>query len=200
MITTFETLLDNARKSNVIITNGRQSLKWLSTEAKKLSKITYSSLVREEGAEFVNRNQITVGRMYLFQYDPKLKDKLPYYDSTPLIFPIGPAKGGFLGINLHYIPYALRAKLMDALYTIENEARYTRNKKLQINYGILKSTAGMEAFKPCLKHYLFKHVRSKLMKIEYENWGSAAFLPSVAEWNKASQAKVWADSRKKMRR
>ena len=30
---------------------------------------------------------VTVGRMYLFMYDPKMKEDLPYYDRFPLIFP-----------------------------------------------------------------------------------------------------------------
>ena len=45
----------------------------------------------------------------------KHKETLPFYDSFPLVIIIGKAKGGFLGMNLHYLPPTLRAKFLDAL-------------------------------------------------------------------------------------
>ena len=54
----------------------------------------------------------TVGQMYLFQYDAKFKDILPYWDMWPLIFPFDYAKNGFYGINLHYLPPNARIDLM----------------------------------------------------------------------------------------
>ena len=56
--------------------------------------------------------------MNMFFYDPKHKDTLPYYDRFPLSVIIGPAKGGFYGLNLHYLPPVLRAKMLDALMDI----------------------------------------------------------------------------------
>lgn len=82
---------------------------------------------------------------------------------------------------------------MDALYDLENNARIANNKKLQLNYGILKSASELKYFKPCFKHYLKDHVRSKLFKINYKDWNSAAFLP-VHDFEKASASKVWQDS------
>ena len=64
------------------------------------------------------------GRMYTFFYDPKTKDKLPYYDRFPLIIMVKPAPGGFYGINLHYLPMGLRAKFLDALLDNINNERY----------------------------------------------------------------------------
>ena len=43
-----------------------------------------------------------IGRMFMFFYDPKTKDTLPFYDRFPLIVMVGPAAGGFYGLNLHY--------------------------------------------------------------------------------------------------
>ena len=63
------------------------------------------------------------GNMYMFFYDPKYKETLPYYDGFPLIIMLGPAKGGFMGLNLHYLPPAVRARLLDII--IGNK-RYTR--------------------------------------------------------------------------
>ena len=34
------------------------------------------------------RDNIAIGKMYFFFYDPKHKDKLPVYDRFPMVFPI----------------------------------------------------------------------------------------------------------------
>ena len=48
------------------------------------------------------------GRMSMFFYDPKTKARLPYYDTFPLVLPLEPMKGGFIGLNFHYLPYPAR--------------------------------------------------------------------------------------------
>ena len=57
----------------------------------------------------------SAGRLNLFFYDPKTKNKLPYYDIFPLVLPLEPIKGGFLGMNFHYLPYLLRLQLLESL-------------------------------------------------------------------------------------
>ena len=50
----------------------------------------------------------SAGRMSMFFYDPKFKQRLPYYDTFPLLLPLEPMKGGFIGLNFHYLPYVAR--------------------------------------------------------------------------------------------
>ena len=59
--------------------------------------------------------QLEVGKMYMFTYDPKWKADLPYYDTVPLVIITEPFPGGFSGINLHYLPPMVRARLLDKL-------------------------------------------------------------------------------------
>ena len=40
----------------------------------------------------------------MFVYDPKTKAKLPFYDTFPLVLPIDTFRGGFIGLNFHYLP------------------------------------------------------------------------------------------------
>lgn len=135
------------------------------------------------------------GRMYHFYYDPKNKKTLPYYDRFPLIFMVGPADGGFYGINLHYLPPKLRAALMDNLYGVASDTRYDENTKLRISYNILKGASKYRYFKPCFKHYLSEHVKSNFIEIVSSEWDIALFLPTE-RFEKASKSKVFADSRK----
>lgn len=138
------------------------------------------------------------GDMYMFGYDPKFKATLPYYDKFPLVFPIGPAAGGFLGLNMHYLPPMLRAQLMDALYDTVTNKRLDSSTRLRISYEKLQSAAKFNAFKPTVKHYLNKHVRTKFVYIEPTEWDMALFLPT-ASFVGAGKNKVYADSRRIIR-
>lgn len=138
------------------------------------------------------------GKMYLFEYDPKLKDTLPYYDRFPLVFPINKAKGGFLGINMHYLPPQLRAQLMDALYTVASDDKYNERTRLELSYDILNSASKFRLFKPTVKRYLTSHVKSRFVEIFSSEWDTALFLP-IQSFQKATQSKVWADSRSMLR-
>ena len=138
-----------------------------------------------------------IGSMYMFRYDPKLKNELPYYDTFPLVFPIGPAQGGFLGLNMHYLPPMLRANLMDQLYTTVTNQRLDESTSLKISYDILKSASKFRGFKPTVKHYLDRQVRSKFIYIAPTEWDIALFLPT-ARFQKAGKNQVYADSRRKI--
>ena len=157
-------------------------------------------LIRELKRDTERRqdNQFRIGNMYLFAYDPKHKDTLPYYDRFPLIFPINKAKGGFLGINMHYLPPILRAKLMDQLYTILNNKNFDETTKLRASYKILAGASKFKEFKPTIKHYLNQHVRTKPAYINPSEWDIALFLPTQ-KFVGASATKVYADSRKIIR-
>ena len=133
--------------------------------------------------------------MYFFFYDPKTKAKLPYYDRFPLIFKVGQSRGSFDGINMHYLPYRLRARLMDALYETANNKRYDESTRLQLNYNVLRAATKYKEFKPTYKKYLSKNVRSRFIEINASEWDIALFLP-VERFEKASKSKVWGESRR----
>lgn len=161
------------------------------------SKIQEDSFIRQMGTDRYE-NRFRLGHMYMFLYDPKHKDTLPYYDRFPLIFPINRAKGGFLGLNFHYLPLQLRARLMDALYDVTTNDNFDETTKVRTSYNILNSATKYKEFKPTVKHYLADHVITKLVYINPAEWDIALFLPT-ARFEGASQSKVWQDSRKIIR-
>ncbi len=65
-----------------------------------------------------------IGRMYTYQYDPKLKDVLPVWDKFPLVIPIEMYSDGFLGLNLHYLDPYSRLILLDRLGDFINNDKY----------------------------------------------------------------------------
>ena len=129
------------------------------------------------------------------QYDAKNKDTLPYYDRFPLIFPINIVRGGFMGMNMHYLPPMLRAKLMDELYDVASNDKFDARTRLEVSYKLLSSASKFSLFKPTVKRYLSSHVKSRFVKIESSEWDIALFLP-LQNFVGASKQKVWADSRK----
>lgn len=134
------------------------------------------------------------GSMYNYYYDPKHKKTLPYYDRFPLIIMVDKAKDGFYGLNLHYIPPLLRARLLDALTSNINNRAFNQTTKMNVNYGILKSTAKYKYYKPCFKHYLTKHIRSEMALVMPDYWEIATFLPT-ALWEKKTATEVYKLSR-----
>jgi len=189
---TFDEILAQGVRSGQLPARTQTSRDWFRNAARKTS-VTPEAVVRGERAKYKNRT--TIGKMYLFNYDPKTKDTLPYYDRYPLIFPVERAPGGFYGINMHYLPLTLRAKLMDKLYELSTDRRYDEKTKLKIGYQILKAASRFAPFKPTFKRYLSNHVRSRFIEISSSEWDIALFLP-LERFAKASKTKVWADSRR----
>ena len=171
----------------------RQSRDWFRKKVQSMKSLNRRALMREE--EIIMRNRGGVGGMYMFFYDPKTKDKLPYYDNFPLIVFVEGTKGGFYGLNLHYLPMTLRAKFLDGLMDQTNNGKFDETTRFDLSYDYLRRAAKMKYFKPCFKKYLTSHVEGRLAMVPAPEWEIATFLPT-AQWSKSSQSKVYADSRK----
>ena len=195
----FDDILLKGIRSGQMPARTAEARTWYREQAKTVAKSQAQGdkLIREMGRDRYE-NRFRLGHMYMFAYDPKHKETLPYYDRFPLIFPINKAKGGFLGINMHYLPPILRAKLMDALYDTVTGEQYDENTRLKVSYRILSNATKFKEFKPTVKHYLTAHVRTRLVYINPTEWDIALFLPS-AQFVGATRTQVYNDSRKIIR-
>jgi hypothetical protein len=199
----FDNILQRGASSGVTPSIKRKSREWFRDKAKSISIASPSRMIRSDSSRLTNNP--LVGRMYLFQYDPKHKAKLPYYDRYPLVFPLSsgrgsaftPANGSFLGINLHYLPLPLRAKLMDALYKTATTKDIDQTTRLRISYNILQNASRYRFFKPCIKRYLFSQVKTKFFYIEPTEWEMALFLP-LDRFVGANKSRIYADSRNRI--
>lgn len=196
MATTFDDLLLKGIRSGKVPARSKGAREWYRQEATKIS--TGRMELMASGIDTQTKT-VDYGSMYFFFYNPKHKKTLPYYDTFPLIFPIGPAPKGFYGLNVHYIDLRSRARLMDALYSLLNNKAYDTTTRLQMSYKVLNSAAKYRWYKPCFKHYLNNKVMSNFMEVNVNEWDMALFLP-VANFKKATQEEVWNESKKQMRR
>lgn len=172
----------------------RKSYKWYKTQINSLNSNLNARDVM--GGERLTTNLI-VGNMYLFMYDPKHKNTLPYYDIFPLVLPFRKMPDGFLGINLHYLPYMARYKLLGQLGKLAIDQRMNDNTRIQISWELLSNSSKYLAATACVKHYLIKHLKSRFMKINYPDWTTAAMLP-IEGFRKSQKEQVWRDTRKKV--
>jgi len=167
---------------------------WYRDSAERVRTVNNKRLLQNEDRAFNTVTSRDIGRMYMFQYDPKHKEKLPYYDTFPLIFVLETYGDGFLGMNLHYLPPTYRARLMDRLYDIEGQDNVRDSKKLQLSYKLLNGVARYKYFKPTVKRYLTNHCRSRFLWIPYEEWDIALMLPTQ-RFRKGRSARIYADSK-----
>lgn len=170
----------------------REAVEWFISKIRNAaSGVTKSNLTG-------NRKRATdntaMGKMYFFAYDPKHKKTLPYYDKFPLIFIIEEYEDGFLGLNLHYLSFRDRAILLNRLSAFKNNSRYDETTKIKVSYDMIAAASKLDMAKPCIKRYLFGHVRSKFIEIPASEWDMAIFMP-VDNFVGASSSKVHKNSR-----
>lgn len=165
---------------------------WLQTQVKKLGSVGKNpAALMSSNVKLTPRMQF--GSMYLFNYDAKHKDTLPYWDQFPLVFPFQPAAGGFLGLNLHYLPYHYRFRLLEKLFDFSTTESLNAKTKVLFSWGMLMETTKFPETKACIKHYLLDHVRSNFMFVDPRDWYTASMMPT-ARFVGTGPGRVWKDS------
>ena len=165
MATVFDKILDT--------TTGPKSYDWYRKQVQSMTTPGARGLISKGKATVAPK----YGIMNLFGYDPKFKETLPYYDRFPLIFPIDFAKGGFYGINFHYLPPGARINFLRQLSRFTSDKNFDR--KTRYNIGELSG----RYYKKTIKHYLYSQVRTSFLNITAEEMAIAIFLP-VARFKK----------------
>ena len=106
MASLFDTLASQAFRAG-IQTRTNDSKKWFQKKVRELGTVNREKVLKDDALDKVGRT--LAGNMYMYFYDPKFKDILPYYDRFPLTIMLEPAKGGFYGLNLQYLNYKTSA-------------------------------------------------------------------------------------------
>jgi len=170
----------------------KESQNWFRKKVKDLGDVNPRSLLKDSALEPTTRE--ISGSMYMYFYDPKHKNTLPYYDRFPLVIMVEPVEGGFYGLNLHYLAPGVRARFLDALMATAPK-NINDKSRLKLRYDLLKGAQKFKEFKPCFKHYLTDHVKSKMVRVPMTEWEIAIFLPTE-QFKKVKAESVWRYSRK----
>ena len=157
--TVFDKILDS--------TTGPKSYDWYKKQVNAMTTPGARALINQGKATLRPK----YGVMNLFGYDPKLKATLPLYDKFPLIFPLEPAKGGFYGINFHYLRPLERVAFLRQLSGFASDKNFDRKTRYQIG-----NRSG-KYFKRTIKHSLFSQVRTSFLNVMPDEMAVAIFLP-----------------------
>lgn len=172
----------------------RGARNWLTDNVNRVSKTPSRKMLLQQGETLADA---FIGKMFMYVYDAKWKDELPFWDKFPLIFVIEIYKDGWLGLNLHYLPMTLRVKLFDKLLEFANDKSLDKVTKLQLSYALIKNVAQFPEARPCIKRYLSSQVMSNLVKVDPIDWEIAVFLP-VEQFQKQKKEVVWKDSKERI--
>lgn len=172
--------------------DAQKSYQWYRSQINALGRVDGNSLLRNKSLT----NRLTIGHMYLFAYDPKHKDTLPYYDTLPLVLPFRSVPNGFLGINLHYLPYLARFRILGELSKLVTDDTVSETARIKISWQILEGSSKLLAATACVKHYLRSHLKSNFLKIDFNDWVTASMLP-IERFKKESKVNVWKETQKK---
>ena len=133
------------------------------------------------------------GRLYMFQYEAKGADTLPYFDRFPLCFPFEIQSDFFLGLNMHYLPYLLRIRLLDRMMTYASNKKMDSTTRLKFQWNTIRGSARLALAKPAVKKYLKTQVKSQFLQVNPDNWNTAMMLP-VERFTGATRDRVWRES------
>ena len=124
--------LKSSIKTSSATAKARAAGDWFREKVKQASASTQMRAVTPN--QLLKRQEdssAALGKMLFYKYDPKFAKQLPYWDMYPLVFPFEKTKGGFYGLNLHYIPPRHRAILMDQLKSNTNNDKFDKTTKFQ---------------------------------------------------------------------
>ena len=167
----------------------KKSADWYNRNVRNLSDRITARRLMNSGKLIARPSQ---GRLNLFFYDPKFKKTLPYYDTFPLVLPLDPIKGGFIGMNFHYLPPGMRFTLLRRLDAYLSGDATKRGTRIEVNYNTVKS---IPMVKPTLHKYLYGHIRSSFLRIDAPEAAIAVYLP-VQQFRKQPATTVWSRSRR----
>jgi len=137
--------------------------------------------------------KLVPGKLYMFYYDPKYKNELPYYDRFPLVFPYSATKDGFMGLNMHYLSPYHRVFLMTRLMQFANNKNFDDTTKIRYSWSLISGMSRFKLAEPCIKHYLKPHVKSMFIEIPGDQWHTAMMLP-VEKFVGANKMTVFGES------
>lgn len=136
--------------------------------------IQFLKMLNKAG-KFSMPNRLFQGQMVFFKYEPISESFLArdtYYDRYPLVLITNVYRGGFEGVNVHFLDPVHRKFLFDALMrglpTIKANERW-RN-RLLVDYDRLDARRQFKFFRPCYRRYLWKGMRRRPVVVPFELW------------------------------
>jgi hypothetical protein len=177
--------------------NTEKAIRWFRKTVQENVKQDDPATIRKILRDNVRANRRNlIGKMYAYSYlpDSENRDKLPYYDTFPLIFLVQNYNDKIFGVNLHYLPYVRRTLLFTRLLKLASNQRMDETTRIKLSYGLLKNESKFKASKKCFRMYKKENIRSRIINIPSQDWAIALYLP-VERFKKATRETIWGENR-----
>ena len=175
--TIYQKYADLADKAGVK-RNSKAAIDWFRKRIRKDRPI-----MLDKATEGLKTKGIEPGNLYIYGYNPKYEKTLKYYDNFPCCLVLETTKDGWYGLNLHYLPPAMRAKLL-----AENNVK--SNRGLKIAQAMGRSRFGKHA----LHRYIANQLTSRPKVVPQRDWEIAIQLPFEG-FAKISSTQIWRKAR-----
>lgn len=173
----------------------KEAIEWFEGEVQRLTEPLPSQRAIIGDDKHTLRSTVWRGGMFMYLYNPVTKNELPYYDRFPLVIPVEVYRKpvpAFSGLNLHYLNYYDRARLLDMLQQLGSSDMPRLNR---INYDILNTVRKYRSFRPCVHRYNLDRVISNMAMVPRSLWEIATFLP-IEDFRKVTnKSEIWRESR-----
>ena len=171
--TIYQRYAERAEKAGVK-RNTRGAIDWFRKTIRKDRAVDL-----DKATEGLKQKGIQPGNLYIYGYNPKYAKELKYYDQFPCCLILETTKDGWYGLNLHYLPPAMRARLL-----AENNVKSGNG--LKIGKAMGRSKFGKHA----LHRYIAKQLTSRPKFVPIKDWEIAIQLPFEG-FLKISNTQIW---------
>lgn len=151
--------------------------------------VTLKTWVKKYAKQQRYKGMLIQGHLFAFTYnDPLTKDKLDYYDTTPLVLSFGlylAQTGNMIeyGVNLHYLPRKIRIAFLTDIF---NDFKIRHNGEMYSSKPRAINELTWEELQKYVKRYgidfavrsYIPERRDKTFIIRYEDWGKIVNMPS----------------------
>ncbi len=177
--------------------NQSASSEWFMRNVRQMSAGRGIGPMKVLGDNLMHQTSTVIpGRMYMFTYSPKFKEKLPFWDSFPLVIPFSTDGKHFTGLNLHYLYPKVRLGLLDKLMEFVDDDSLSPRTRMLLSWNLLSNVSKFPEVRGAVKMYLFGYVKSRFFDVPPVDWKSAVFLP-VERFHGADNSSVWANPLRK---
>lgn len=161
--------------------------------------IRFLQMVNAAG-KFSMPNRLFQGQLVFFKYKPQSEAFIKsnkYYDKYPLVLVTEVYRGGFEGVNVHYLDPVHRLAMFDVIMrklpTISASEEWRT--RLRVDYDRLKARRQFKFFKPCYKKYLWSGMKRRPVVVPYGIW-EEMMGANISRFEKARPATVFRNSYK----
>lgn len=178
-----------------------KSLAWFQEMTRKLGdRVSINSLLQNSQRRSAN---LVPGKMYMYSYQAKHADTLPYYDQFPLMIPFARDAETVTGLNFHYLNYKIRFFLLRNLLEFANDKKLTEKSKLIMSWDLIKGASRYAPAAAAIHKYRFDHIRSAFLEVPANQWFTAMMMPverfvTGKDGYKYNKESVWQDSIRKI--